>query len=106
MKEQFLNENDKIVALLLDEMHIKPYMDYKGDTAHVFKLSAIRLIYKDVAHILPAFRLMAEVLHGFLQKIILELENMSFKVVLVTDNNAINRKAMSFFLNPPLVCES
>lgn len=121
MKQQFLNENDKIVAILLDEIHIKPYMDYKGGTvvgksynsadcattAHVFMLSAIRSSYKDVAHILPACRLTAEVLHGFLQKIILELENMGFKVVtVVTDNNAINRKAMSFFSNPPQICES
>lgn len=120
LKHRFLEDNEKIVALLIDEIHLKPFMDYKGGTivgksynstecattAHVFMLAGLRSNYKDVAHILPVYKMTAEVLHRFLKKIIIELENIGFKILtVVTDNNSINRKAMSLFVHPAKVNE-
>lgn len=56
--------------------------------------------FKDVVYILPVKKMIAEVLFSFLKKIILNLETFGYKVVVVvTDNNKINRKCMKNF-NP------
>lgn len=53
---RYINENDKHVMLLIDEIHIKPYMDYKASnvvgtacnntslatTAYVFMVTRVR----------------------------------------------------------------
>ncbi|GBO32495.1 hypothetical protein AVEN_146814-1 [Araneus ventricosus] len=111
-----ISDGDHNVFLLLDEIHMKPFMDYKGGnivgnsydnanlatSAHVFMLNSISSSFKDVVHIVPVSHIVAEDLFTLLKKIILALEEIGFKVMgIVTDNNSINRKAVSNFNNPP-----
>ncbi|KFM70347.1 Transposable element Tcb1 transposase, partial [Stegodyphus mimosarum] len=65
-KIRFLEENDKYVTLIVDKIHIKPFLDVKGgniigiayncekaaNSACVFMLQSIRSSYKDVISIL------------------------------------------------------
>lgn len=114
-----LEEKEKFVTLMIDEIHIKSNFDYVGgkllgmsfnDTyaatsAFVFMIQSFLSSYKDVAHILPVNSLTAEMFHAFIKKVIIGLEVIGFNViVLVTDNNAINKKAVSLFSSPPQLC--
>jgi hypothetical protein len=98
---------------MVDEIHIKPYMDYKGGnlvgsaydsqnlatTAHVFMIQSLLSPFKDVVQILPVNRMDAHKLFKFLEIVILGLQNCGFEVVaIVTDNNKINNKAVSNFV--------
>ena len=115
-KFKMLQSADKSVILMVDEIHIKPSFDYKGgsivgsafDTAeaatsaYVFMISSIMSKYKDVVHIIPAKCMKAEILHDILRTIIIGLEKIGFQVIcVITDNNAINGKALSLFAKPP-----
>lgn len=107
-----MQPHEKTVTLMVDEIHIKPYFDYKAGsivgsaanseeaatTAHVFMLQSLLSSNKDVLHILPVSRMTAEILHEFCKKVILEVESMGLRVIaVITDNNSLNRKMMSFF---------
>ena len=111
-----LEEHQKIVSLMVDEIYIKEYLDFKGgnlvgmafnsqktaNSAHVFMIQSLLSGYKDVVHILPIKTICATDLHKIIKKVILGLEDIGFFVIcVVTDNNSINRKAMTFFSNPP-----
>ena len=111
-KIQFLKEHEKTVILMLDEIHLKPYYDYKGGSvvgaainnktaatsAFVFMVSSVLSPFKDVVHILPVKTINYELLHSVVRNVILGLEKISYKVIcIITDNNAINRKAISKF---------
>ncbi|KAH9374426.1 hypothetical protein HPB48_021003 [Haemaphysalis longicornis] len=113
-----MQDHEKTVTMMIDEVHIKPYLDYKGGTivgssahstepataAHVFMIQSLLSPNKDVIHILPVSKLSAEVLHEHAKHIILSVENIGLKVIAVlTDNNALNRKMMSFFATSPQV---
>lgn len=64
---QNLDEREKIIALLMDEIHLKSFFDYKGGnivggsynnekaakTAYVFIIRSLLSKFKEVAHILP-----------------------------------------------------
>lgn len=117
-KVKLLRDEDKTVNLMIDEIHIKPYMDYKGGnivgkafnstdcakSAHVFMINSLLSTYRDVVHILPVKTLDAQTLHNYIEKIVIGLEKLGFEVLsIVSDNNAINSKAMSFFSDPPEV---
>ena len=115
-KFRILTSSDTTVMLLVDEIHLKSFFDYKGGTvvgssfnnctaaaksAFAFMISSVFSNYKDVVHLLPTSKISAEDLHSVLKKIICGLENIGFKVIAaITDNNAINRKAMSQFAVP------
>lgn len=120
MKQKFnlLKKGDHIVSLMIDEIHVKPYLDYTGGTiigsasnsdhvatsAHVFMVQSLRSSFKEVVHILPVRTINAESLFSYVKKIIIGLHQIGFTVVcVVSDNNAINRKAMSYFSSPPKV---
>lgn len=107
---------DRTVCLMMDEIHIKPLLDYKGGnivgnvydsekcatSAYVFMLQSFLSTYKDVAYIMPVQKINAENLFNVIKKVIIGLEEIGFKVICVSsDNNAINGKAMSFFNSPP-----
>ena len=115
-KFKFLTQNDMTVSLMIDEVHIKQYFDYKGGnvvgsafncdeaakSAFVFMISSVCSQFKDVVHILPVKTLKAEILFTFIKDIVIGLEKIGFRVIsVVTDNNSINKKAMSCFANPP-----
>ena len=58
--------------------------------------------YKDVVHILPTSKIAADDLFIVLKKTIVGLETVGFCVIaVITDNNDINRKALSKFASPP-----
>jgi hypothetical protein len=60
-KFKYLQENDKLLVLMLDEIHLKPYLDYKGGnivgsafnstniatSAHVFMVNSLKSTYKE-----------------------------------------------------------
>ncbi|XP_042146182.1 uncharacterized protein LOC121835767, partial [Ixodes scapularis] len=111
-----LDDRQRFVTLMVDEVHIKPFFDYKGgnitgvalnstepaNSAFVFMLQSITSNFKEVAHIVPVHRADAKFLHKMLGDVICELENIGYRVVcVVSDNNAVNRKAMSHFVTPP-----
>ena len=113
-KFKFLVQNDTTVSLL-DEIHLKPYFDYKGGNivglsdnsneaamiAFTFMLSSVFSQYKDVVHVMPTKCLKAESLFDIIKHII-GLEEIGFQVLsIIIDNNAINKKAISLFCSPP-----
>lgn len=115
-KFKSLQAVDKTVMLLIDEIHIKPYFDYKcgnivgsafnskeaATTAFVFMVSSIASAFKDVVHIIPTRCMKADLLHNLIKKVIIGLEKIGFTVIcVITDNNAINGKAVSLLSDPP-----
>lgn len=117
-KYNLLADCDKTVCLLVDEIHLKPFFDYTGgsilgvsfygenfaSSAHVFMVSSLFSPYRDVVHIVPVKTLTADVLHSLIKKTIIGLEHIGFSVLCVsTDNNSINKKAMSLFACPSQV---
>ncbi|XP_067133601.1 uncharacterized protein [Centruroides vittatus] len=117
-KSHLLKEEEKTVILQIDEIHLRANSDYKGGSvvgnafgteelatsAYVFMISSLSSSYKEVVHILPVKTIRGDILHTFLKKIIVKLEEIGFTVVaVVSDNNSINSKAMSFFSKPPSV---
>ncbi|KAM7300812.1 uncharacterized protein ISCGN_016397 [Ixodes scapularis] len=113
-----MNEHEKTVTLVMDEIHLQPYLDYKGGTvvgmaanstiaaktAYVFMIQSLLSASKDVVHILPVAQIDAKQLHEFLRQLINELEKTGLRIIaVVSDNNSINGKAMSFFSQPPKV---
>lgn len=115
-KFKLLSQSDTTISVMIDEIHLKPYLDYTGgnilgaaynsknaaSSAQVFMIQSLLSSYKDVVHILPVKTIDAEGLHTYINKVVTGLQSLGFKVVcVVTDNNAVNRKAMSFFASPP-----
>lgn len=110
---------DKTVIMMIDEIHIKPYLDYKGgnivgaaynnenaaNSAYVFMLQSLLSSFKEVVHIMPVKTLDSNELHKIIRKTIIGLHGIGFKVIgVVSDNNSINRKAMHNFSSPPTLC--
>ena len=96
----------------MDEIHIDPYLDYKGGnvvgaainnnslatSAYTFMVSSISSDFKEVIHIAPISKINHELLYKFLNTIITRLENIGYKVFcVISDNNSINGKAMCNF---------
>nr|XP_054921687.1 uncharacterized protein LOC129382187 [Dermacentor andersoni] len=107
-----MQDHETTITLMIDEIHIKPYFDYKGGTivgssvhstepattAHVLMVQSLLSANKDVIHILPVSKMSAEILREHAKNIILNVEKMRLKVIaVVTNNNALNSKMMSLF---------
>lgn len=99
---------------MMDEIHLKACFNYKGDhivgmlfdsqhsgtSAHVFMVKSILSPFKDVVHNLPITTINADILLSVLK--IIGLEHIGFRIVsVISDDNAINRKVMCAFANPP-----
>lgn len=75
-----------------------------ASSAHTFMTYSLLSLYIDFVHILPEHSISGEILNEYIKRIIIDLEEISIKVICVlTDNNSINRKVISFFSNPPKV---
>ena len=117
-KSKSLQTVDRTVTLMIDEIHLKPYFGYAGGSvigsafdsneaatsAYAFMVGSVLSQFRDVVHIIPVKSIKAETLHNMIRRVIIGLEKIGLKVVcVITDNNAINSKAMSFFATPPLL---
>lgn len=61
-------------------------------------IRSLLLPFKEVAHIVPVSTIRGEDLHMLIRKIIKGLHDVGYKVLcVISDNDAINRKGMSFF---------
>ena len=82
--------------LLVDEIHLKRYFDYKGGTivdsscnnvcnaeksAFAFMISSVFSKYKDVFHLLPTCKISANDLNAMLKKIIIGSEDIRLKLL-------------------------
>ena len=71
-------------------------------SAFDFMLSRVFSQYKAVVHVMPTKCLQAENLFDIVKRIINGLEETGFQVLsIITDNNAKNKRALSFFCRPP-----
>ncbi|XP_066966382.1 uncharacterized protein [Macrobrachium rosenbergii] len=106
-KAKSLLPSDKTVILMVDEIHLSSYLDYKGGSivgsafnsneaatsAYAFMLNSIGSKFRFVVHIIPVKTIKAEILHMVLKKVIIGLEKIGFNVLcVVSDNNRINGK--------------
>ncbi|KAH6939766.1 hypothetical protein HPB50_021570 [Hyalomma asiaticum] len=104
-----LNEQQRYVTLMVDEIHLKPFFYYKGgniagtalnnaeaaNSAFVFMVHSLKCKFKEVARIVPVQKANGEFLLNILGDVIRGLEKIGYKVMcVVTDNNAVNRSAM------------
>ena len=83
--------------LMIDEIHIKPYFDYKcgnivgaafnsaeaATSAFVFMISSVASKFKDVVQIIPTKCMKADLLHDMMKKVIIGLEYIGFTVICV-----------------------
>ncbi|GFS97172.1 THAP-type domain-containing protein [Trichonephila clavipes] len=115
-KVNILKSIDRTIILMLDEIHLKPYLDFKGGnilgmahnseqaatSAYVFMIQSLLSSLKEVVNIMRVKEIDGEKLFAVVKKTIVELDAIGFKVIgVVSDNNSINRKAMSNFSVPP-----
>ncbi|GFU85194.1 THAP-type domain-containing protein [Trichonephila clavipes] len=71
-------------------------------SAYVFMIQSLLSLLKEIVHIMPVKKIDGEKLFAVVKKTIVELDGIGFKVIgVVSDNNSINRKAMSNFSVPP-----
>lgn len=107
-KAELLDDHEKVVALLLDEIYITPSVSYKSgnivgvsenvsneeaSTVQTFMISSIFSKNKDVLALIPVKNLTAEQLHAYTLKVLQILHEYGYTVLaLISDNNRINRK--------------
>jgi hypothetical protein len=109
---KLLEDHEKNVMLLMDEIHIQPYMDFKGGNivgnsfnnpslataAYTFMISSITSNFKEVIHIFPTSTMKSDTLFDCIRTVITKLEDIGYRVFCVlSDNNALNGKAMKNF---------
>ncbi|GFY45886.1 transposable element P transposase [Trichonephila inaurata madagascariensis] len=81
-KVNILKSVDKTVMLMLDEIHLKPYLDFKGGnilgmvynseqaatSAYVFMIQSLLFPLKEVVHIMPVKKIDGEKLSAVVKK--------------------------------------
>ena len=101
-----LKSEEKLVNLLLDEIHVKKSLTYKGGrlyggsvnsnkpatTIQAFMISSLLSKTKHVAALYPVCNLTADTLYDLTIKVLNFLHGLGYRVVsLISDNNRINR---------------
>ena len=110
-KVQLLQQHERLVMLLLDEIYVESKATYKGGcvaakasnspleeatTVQIFMLCSLLSKNKDVAAIVPVKNLTSLYLKEFTMKVIKMLENAGYFVFcLISDNNRVNRNMFS-----------
>ena len=106
-KAKILEDCERHVVLLLDEIHVNPKMTYKGGslagmacnasndeatTVQTFMICSVLSGNKDVAAMVPVTGLTAEHLAQYTRKTVKMLEDIGYYVIcLISDNNRVNR---------------
>ena len=106
-KARALKEHERYVMLLLDEIHVKAGVCYKGGSlsgmatnisaeeatsVQAFMISSLLSSNKDVVALVPVKNLTAAFLKEYMLKVLVMLEKVGFKVFcLISDNNRVNR---------------
>ena len=112
IKNKYKLQKDTTVSLLVDEIHFSSYFDYKGGnivdlsdnsnevatSAFVFMLSSVFLQCKNVVHVMPTKCLKAQNLFDIVKHLIISFVEIGFQVLsIITDNNTLDKRAISFF---------
>jgi hypothetical protein len=107
-----LLDPEKNVMLLKDEIHIQPYMKFKGGNiigssfnnsslataAYTFIFSSITFNFEEVMHIFLTSTMKSDTLFDCIRTVITKLEDIGYRIFCVlSDNNAVNGKAMNNF---------
>lgn len=108
-KLTLLNEEEKLINILFDEIYVKPDVDYKNGklvgmssfnineratTVQTFMLTSVLSKNKDVIGMFPVLNIQAENLKDLLMKVIEQITNAGYTILtLISDNNKINKKA-------------
>lgn len=107
-----LEEHERNVILLMDEIHIQPYLDFKGGnivghafndstlatSAYTFMISSVTSKLKEVVHIFPTSTMKSDTLFECIRTVVTKLEEIGYRVFcILSDNNALNGKAMNNF---------
>lgn len=106
-KGKHLDAHEKIVSLLLDEIHVQPNSSFKGGnirgfarnspheaatTVQAIVISSILSKNKDVVSLVPVTNLNASYLYEMTLKVLRLVHEAGYRVVcLISDNNRINR---------------
>jgi hypothetical protein len=73
----------------------------------VFLINSILSKYKDVVCMIPAYNMTADQLHKMIFTVLKEVEGIGFQIIsIISDNNAINRKAFELFSPSKILCPS
>ena len=114
-KCSMIAEHERLSALLIDEIYVSPKIDFKGGslqgfaentaadadsveatTVQAFMLTSVLSKNKDIAALQPVKNLDASFLNDSLLKVIRLVEQAGYKVVVViSDNNRVNRNALA-----------
>lgn len=101
-----LNDQDKYVCLLIDEIHVQPQMNFSGGAVsgyalnsneeatalQTFMISSYFSSYKDVVSIYPVKCMTASSLLQWTQGVLKVLQGIGYKVLaIISDNNRVNR---------------
>ena len=102
-----LKEEEKLVNVMLDEIHVKSSLQYKGgkikgsasnmpalaNTLQTFMISSLRSSHKDIVAMFPVKNITSIDLKKFTLMTLQALDEIGFKVLaLISDNNRLNRK--------------
>ncbi|GFT03009.1 THAP-type domain-containing protein [Trichonephila clavipes] len=86
----------------IDQLGMAYNSEQAATSAYVFMIQSLLSPFKEVVPIMPVKKIDGEKLFAVVKKTIVELDGIGFKVIdVVSDNNSINRKAMSDFSVPP-----
>lgn len=112
-KVKYLNDNEKLVNLLLDEIYVKSCLSYKGGkiegvsgnlpnesatTIQTFMISSIASHNKDVVGLFPVKNLTHEYLFKLTNQMLEILTTAGYNVIsIISDNNRVNRKMFEKF---------
>lgn len=90
-----LNDDEKLINVLLDEIHVKSAMSYKGgkvtgsasnseeiaDSLQAFMITSLRSGYKDVVSLFPVKNITGLDLLKYTKDVLLMLRELGFKVI-------------------------
>ena len=108
MKLKSLNEDERHINLLMDEIHMKSILNHKAGklqgitennsnpatSLQAFMLTSVKSNNKDIVALYPVSKLTANNLVHYINLVLKSLHTLGYKCVsVISDNNRVNRKA-------------